>query len=78
MHLLGCAPGYYQQICCLPGQLNSNSRGIVIFKNANPHLPPPQPVSVVDAKPVIICSRERNLEVERVVATGGINGIRKI
>ena len=33
--------------------------------------------SGVEAKPVIICYRERNLEVERVVATDGINGVRK-
>jgi len=34
--------------------------------------------SGVEAKSIIICSRERNFEVERVVATGGITGVRKI
>ena len=33
--------------------------------------------SGVEAKSVIICSRERNLKVERVVATGGITGVKK-
>jgi len=38
-HVRECRELYHQ---CLPSKW-----GIVIFKDANPHLPPPQPVPVV-------------------------------